>query len=456
VTSAVIENLASGELSTGGVTTIAPQQVPGASLAAGSSALPGPLDFEGTIADARPTALPFIAGSTRTFGEATIAFAYDARFMNPGGPMILDPIPGNPIGPNLTRGALAANADDNETDESLSGPVPSTETDTGLLTWMSLSQASGRSSGRGSSPIFAEPALQASSTGELANSSGLSYLAAAGSATVLAELSASRDDVVLLADEDQTESGTTSPIVDAGTPLSILLSGSDVPIPTEQGGVEQVTELIPLSESSLALAATLWTLRSGSQASAPGLDRPAGAATDPVVSFPSPMHWAVFMTGIDRAFEQTFRDVQVDNSVGDGRHKKGEESQRGLDDRLQWQGSILPGAAEGPRGGKEQVNRPGQFSAEDESGGSDARTQRPAAGARLSQHGQPRETSPILNVAEPQDDKGQPVVLASTPVVWVVSVSSIVAGWLWGKKRERRQRFRREEGGECGRPRAST
>ena len=68
--------------------------------------------------------------------------------------MILFPIPDYLIGLDLPHGAVPANFEDKETDQSLSGPLAWTETDIGFLTWMSLTQASARSSGRGSSPIF--------------------------------------------------------------------------------------------------------------------------------------------------------------------------------------------------------------------------------------------------------------------------------------------------------------
>ena len=172
---------------------------------------------------------------------------------------------------------------------SLSGPLLWTETDTALLTWMSLTQASGRSSGRGSSPIFADLALQMNPAGEVGSSSGLLYLATGGW-TSLARRAISVRARRGTSGRSQARPSrkSTASILDAGIPLNILLSGTDVPIPTEQGGVEQVAELIPLSESSLALAATLWTVRSDSQASAPGSDLAAGADADPASRPPRP------------------------------------------------------------------------------------------------------------------------------------------------------------------------
>ena len=129
--------------------------------------------------------------------------------------------------------------------------------------------------------------------------------------------------------------------------------------------------------------------------------------------------------------------------------RKIEETQRGQDDRLEWQGPILPGAAEGLRGGKQRSTRPGRSSAVDKSNNGDARTPGPSAVSHLPGDERGEGMSPTLEVAQSQDTEVQPVVLASTPVLWVVSVSSIVAGWFWGKKRERRQRSWRERTGNC-------
>ena len=332
MTSSVVQSLANGAVATGGGVTISPVQVPEASTAPRLSELSPTLEFGGTIASARGPDSHDMTAITATFGVASNIMGDDPRFVTIGFPMSPFPFPENLSELDLPHGALTATTDDSETDESLSGPLAWIETDVGFLTWMSLTQTSGRSNGSGSSPIFAELAAQVSSGGDLTNPSGLSFLATAGSATLLAELSASRADKVALLDQGEIESETTAPILDAGIPLSILSSITNLPIPTEQGGVEQVAELIPLSQSSLALAATLWTVRSEFQPAAPGSDLTAGAATDPIDSLSAPAQWAVFMTGVDRAFEQTFRDVQLEPSAGDGQHKKSEEGQRGVDD----------------------------------------------------------------------------------------------------------------------------
>lgn len=443
----VIASLVSNAVTMAGDgTTIGPIEAADATFVPKSSAL----DSLGTITGPRSiiAATDFINGTT-TFDGGGIGHFLDLRFQDPALPMSPPFEMGDPIGFPPSRGPFPANTGNNETDESLSGPVPWTETDTGILTGMSLSQASGRSTGRGSSPVFADLGLLMNPTGEVGSSSGLLYLATGASAGLLDELAVSREDEVLMVDQGVTKSDTTASILDAGIPLSILLWGTDVPVPTDQGGVEQVAELIPVSESSLALAATLWTVRSESQASAPGSDLTAGGAADPAIVSPAPTYWAVFMTGVDRAFEQTFRDVQLDTLGGDGRHKKGKETRRGPDDRLEWRGPILPGAAEGLPGGKQRSTRPSRSAAVDESNNGEAKTPGRPAISHLTGGERGKATSQTVEVAQPQDSEAQPVVLASTPVLWVVSISSIVAGWFWGKKRERRQRSWREGKGEC-------
>ena len=129
---------------------------------------------------------------------------------------------------------------------------------------------------------------------------------------------------------------------------------------------------------------------------------------------------------------------------------KSQESQTGRDDRLQWQGPILPGAAGGTcEAAKQRSTRPSQSSAGDESNDAEPRTLGPPAVSQLTGHEPGEGTSQTLEVGRPHDSDVQPVVLASTPVLWVVSISSIVAGWCWGKKRERRQRSWREGKSEC-------
>jgi hypothetical protein len=445
----VVEHLGLSAPSTaaGGATISAPE-VPGGIVGPKSSALGVASDLSGSFAGPRATELVDFMDGTTTPGGGAMG-ALDQRFGDAAFMMSPPPEPGEPLGFVPGHSASPSDSDEKATDMSLSGPVLWTDTDTGLMTWMSLSQTAGRSAGRGSSPIFAELALQMNPTGELGNSSGLLYLATAGSTSFLDELSAVREGEVLALDQGTTESDPSDAILDAGITLSNLLSGINAPIPTEQGGVEQIAELIPLSESSLALAATLWTVRSDSQASAPGSDLLVGAAAEPAVSSPTPKQWAVFMTGVDRAFEQTFRDVQVNTLGKYGWQKKSEDTRTGLDDRLQWLGPILPGAAEGLRGGKQRSTRPGHSSAVDESSNAGVMTPEQPAVSELVGDEQGDGPLPTLRIAQPEDSEGQLVVQASTPVLWVASISSIVAGWFWGKRRERRQRSWREGKSVC-------
>ena len=92
-----------------------------------------------------------------------------------------------------------------------------------------------------------------------------------------ANLRSSRATLSQPLDEMATEASPPASITAGEVPLSILLSGPDAPAQTGSDRLEQVAELIPLEESSLALVATLWTVSSDSRTTPPERDvEPAG------------------------------------------------------------------------------------------------------------------------------------------------------------------------------------
>ena len=73
-------------------------------------------------------------------------------------------------------------------------------------------------------------------------------------------------DIVQTADQADAEPSVSGSIAAGEVPLSFLLSGSDVTGHADLDSVEQLTELVPLQESSLAMVATLWTAPSDARA----------------------------------------------------------------------------------------------------------------------------------------------------------------------------------------------
>jgi hypothetical protein len=310
------------------------------------------------------------------------------------------------MGPFLGRGVSNSNVD--ESAMSNAGPLPWLESSDVLFTWTATPWAASRGLLSASGFTGTGPSVQIDPNDESHGSSGLSYLGTGGWVTRLTEpLDLQRVDVVSV-DEGSTEPVFPSSITGGGVPLSILLNGPDVPSPTESGGVEQVAELIPLPESSLALAATLWTVPSDSQTSRTRWDPPSGAAMGRAVPSASPSSWAVFLTGVDQAFEQTCHDVRESIHSSNRRLTETEGPSGGPDGQLEWQGPILPAA----QGGLTSL-LPG-----DARGDSTSQTQ--------------EETQPQL-------DEGQPVLCWATPMLSVVSMSTFVVGCFWRKRRRGRQ-----------------
>ena len=111
--------------------------------------------------------------------------------------------------------------------------------------------------------------MLADSSVEVAGASGLSYLAGAGLSGLDSGLSAGTvDEVFAGEDGEATEPVLPASITAGGISLNVLLGGPDLPSKVDARGVEQVALLVPLPETSLALAATLWTVSSDSPRSA--------------------------------------------------------------------------------------------------------------------------------------------------------------------------------------------
>ena len=175
------------------------------------------------------------------------------------------------------------NNDDNAiTDMSYAGPLERFEMDDDFSTWPTTPLATGRATGHAFELYRHGPARSRSiRVARSPTRAGCLILRPAGRAVSSRYRQSSAGDDVLAWEEGSTEPVSPASITAGGVSLNILLSGPDVPIHTEPGGLEQVAELVPLPESSLALAATLWTVPSDSPTSTPRWDLPAGKATDP-------------------------------------------------------------------------------------------------------------------------------------------------------------------------------
>jgi hypothetical protein len=318
------------------------------------------------------------------------------------------------MGPVLGRFSFQTNNDDDQdTDMSFAGSLESIEMDDGISTWTTTPQTTGRATGRAPSFFVTDPSLQLDVRNEGPSTTGLSYLATGGGSTLYSPTSAGDD--VLTWDDDSTEPISSAAITVSGVSLSLLLSDPDLTIKTAPGNLDQVAELVPLPESSLALAATLWTVPSDSPSSSVRWDASTGRPIDPEVQKAATSSWILFVTGIDQALEQTSRDIR-DGMFSHNPHQAADEGPAGAPDELiEWQGPILPGSQGGLRESKPKLPRTSRVVTSDEAGLGTLRTR---------------------HDSRPHSDDGQPVVLGVMPMISAVSIATMIAGWFWRKRQQ--------------------
>jgi hypothetical protein len=319
--------------------------------------------------------------------------------------------PGIPRGLNPGLLGSQTNLNSEESDMIMGGPMETVGPVDGFSTSMSTALATGRAVGREMNSFVADPSLQLDSSSEDSNTNGLFYLASGAWST-------GASDGSLALEENSTEPFLPGPITAGGVSLNILLADPDVPIRTEPDRLEQVAELVPLPETSLALAATLWTVPSDSPTSGAQSDLSSATATDSAAPLAAPSSSVNFVIGMDQALEQTYRDIREGMLYSHDGPPGIESPPGGEDELLDWHAPILPAG----RGGS-PVNETGSA----RTGGTGAFGE--AGRMTLQSH----EESP------PDSHDGSPVALWAAPMISVVSVSTVIAGWFWNK----RQRLRR-------------
>ena len=371
----------------------------------------------GGIVDGPPNDQPAVAGALRSLlPDVAYAFAH----VEEEGDALLFPFPPGTfasMGPAPGRSSSQTNNDDEQAnDMSNAGSLESIEMDDGILTWTAATPATSRSTSHALSFVVTDPSLQVEASSEVPNSSGLSYLATGGGPALYAPTPAG--DNVQTSDEGSPEPISPAGITVGGVSLNVLLSGPDERIQTEPGGLDLVAELVPLPESSLALAATLWTVPSDSPTARVQWDLSAGKAIDPDARRASASSWVLFVTGMDGALEQASRDIRDGIFSRDGRPTGNGAPPGGPDELIEWQGPILPASQGGLPKPNANISRTGRAATFDAAGQGAVRTEQ--------------------NSRQHSDD-GQPVVLGVMPIISAVSISTLIAGWFW-RKRQRGQR----------------
>jgi hypothetical protein len=324
----------------------------------------------------------------------------------PPGDMVVPPLIGVMLGTAVGRVSPQASTDDDDSDMSYSGPLEPILATADPADFSTPTPSTDRML----TPAFTGRQLQLDAYGEYSNSSGLSYLAT-GQGTSLSFQSSADD--LLAWEETTSEPVPPGSITIGGLSLTNLLSGPDVSALTDPDSLEQVAELVPLPESALALAATLWTVPSDLPTSTPRWQSPAHAAIDGNARANAASSWTLFVAGVDQALEQTYREIQENIPCTQGRYANGDTTSP--DEPLEWQGPILPAAR---RRVLETIPKVSQTSRQE----SDGRAGQGTTPTRL--------TTPLSSEDSP------PIVLGAMPLISVVSLSTVIAGWIWRKRQQ--------------------
>ena len=312
-------------------------------------------------------------------------------------------------------------------DVSVLGSLTSTDSRENSSTPMTTESTTGRASGSGFGLISTGLSTQMDLSADSNGSGWMSYVATGGWVVSGSQSSVFRGDVVTALDETATEPSTPASITVGEVPLSILLSGPDAPAQTGSDRLEQVAELIPLEESSLALVATLWTVSSDPRTTPPQWDvEAAGASLEPVAPLASPPSWTIFVTGLNQAFEQSQRDVE--QAFFSSTRQPIDEARGARDEGLRWQGPILPASEQGSFDRVRGSSRTGRPTAADE-----------ATSPRGRNEARPVRSS--MSDAPVHSDEAPTVAAASLPTISAVSAFGLIAGWVW-TQRKRWERFR--------------
>jgi hypothetical protein len=335
-------------------------------------------------------------------------------------------------------------------------PVPPTSPNaSGVFVGVIPTGSSGRSAGLSQQGVAAGSLTQIDASAEASTSGWMSYVATGGWSVPNLQITPSgtkvRSDL-----EDAPETPTSPFSVTAMEPFSSLLSsGPDLPALGAGNPLQQVAELVPSDESSLALVATLWTTVPSWEGGTPGglsetrdVWTPAGladaadagssgeAANGPMRPMPAstaPAPWIAYMIGLEYAFEQSCRDLhwETATSLQPGTQDRGAAGVR--DEACEWNRPIFVGPMGAVSGAPDEARETSARTAID-----------PASGG--AQAG-PARALPSSGIAVELRDAGSPAVVdisgtgrrlsqaALVPVIATVSLSALAVGWFWARNR---------------------
>jgi hypothetical protein len=308
--------------------------------------------------------------------------------------------------------------------------LPTVESDDGSLTSLASAMPTGRAAAYASASAGSSPATQVDPNNNPPSASGLRYLASTGLPSLSVDPTAAPADDVQTANEPSSDAVAPASITAGGMSVEFLLSSPTVSIRTDPANLEQVAELIPLANSSLALAAALWTVPSDAPADSnqAGSSSESDATREPAAPAVAYSKLAAYLTGADKSFERTLREFKENITSSDVRIVENATSRNASNEVLDWQPPILPGAERGSSAEPERSTERSRDKFIDESLDviEMAPVQPPVSDVT-------RDAGP-----QPETNKGRPVIIRIAPMVSVASISTLAAGWFWSGRKARR------------------
>jgi hypothetical protein len=309
---------------------------------------------------------------------------------------------------------------------------PSTQTGAiSSLQIMAIPMASGRAASVAPITSGGGLAIQFDHASDAIGGGWMSYVVAGdwGSGELQPVLAAD-DSLTTLLD---TTDASLAAIADGSAPLSVLLNGPEVPAPAPAGDLEQVAELLPQSESSLALVATLWSAPSDNPIRTSG-DQTNNAIAPTSTGTERAPSWKAYLMGLDEAFEQTRQAIRQVDSTSQRQSISSQHDQIELDRQLEWERPIVPLATGWVSERRDFLsNRPA--SAVDDDAVSAIAADRmqgdgsPESGLSAAASEESRQHSEVASL----------VTAAALPLLSVVSASTALTGWLWSRRIRRRR-----------------
>jgi hypothetical protein len=258
---------------------------------------------------------------------------------------------------------------------------------------------------------------------ESAGVDGMSYATAVGRGPALTQAAFAPGEGASTSDGGPDEPVPPAPITAGEIPVDILLSDPGLSSQDGSMGLQQVVELIPVEDSSLALVATLWSLPSGPSSRPSDGDDPPGEREESVPTSASPPPWAVFVIGLDEAYERG-RDA-CGKALRDGARQEEGVAEDGAEGRLEWRCPIIP-APEGK-------SRPDWAAGDRAIPSGEADSNRPVPSRSSGDEERIARLSPEHGAGD-----GQPPTEGAVPLAWAVPGSALIAGWFWARRRPRR------------------